>query len=511
MSESQALEPSAPSMTRRRVVREMALTVGALAGLGCVLVALAAFLFGITPLVFRSGSMSPAIETGALALSRETPAKDVKVGDVVNVTNAAGNGITHRVIEIGAVGGDSVELLLQGDANAQPDAEPYVVSDVGRIFFSVPKLGYAVTWLSGPVAVFAGGVLVGVLLMIAWKPRGRNDTEAVAGDDARSAGKHGKLPMSVFVALATIGAVGIATSNPPTALAAPPFDTAVATSGTISTVVPTPASFSCTNPTLGSAQLSWPNNPAYGYELTINPPTGITSPVVLSPATGTTRTWNTIQVATLLFTGTRTFTLRATVNGFVSPPTGTRTVQFVGLLLPSCTTTGPAGASARLAPQSQDPSSTPPPASSEAPSTSVDIPTTTTTPAEPAPEPPAATEPPQAVEPTPEPTTTTPPAPVDLISPQSSPSGSAVAKVVSVDGSPTLQITDSSGAVQYSGPVSSSSEYGYGVAWASGDQLWLLGPGQLVRLDSTGSGWTRSVVDPTDSDQIPTEIAAQLN
>ncbi|MET0318159.1 MAG: hypothetical protein ABW188_15150 [Rhodococcus fascians] len=82
--------------------------------------------------------------------------------------------------------------------------------------------------------------------------------------------------------------------------------------------------------------------------------------------------------------------------------------------------------------------------------------------------------------------------------------------MVSVDGSPTLQITDSSGDMQYSGPISSSSEYGYGVAWASGDQLWLLGPSQLVRLDGTGGGWSRTVVDPA-SGEVPAEISALLN
>ncbi|MGB3167852.1 MAG: signal peptidase I, partial [Rhodococcus sp. (in: high G+C Gram-positive bacteria)] len=160
---------------RRKLAREIALTGGALAGLLCVLIALAAIIFGITPLVFRSGSMSPAIETGALAISKETPATEVAVGDIVNVTNASGDGITHRVVDIGAVGTDSVQLILQGDANTEADAETYIVDEVGRVVVSVPKLGYAVTWLSGPVAVFLGGVFVGVLIMIAWRPRADED------------------------------------------------------------------------------------------------------------------------------------------------------------------------------------------------------------------------------------------------------------------------------------------------------------------------------------------------
>ncbi|MEU3471523.1 hypothetical protein [Rhodococcus sp. NPDC006774] len=47
--------------------------------------------------------------------------------------------------------------------------------------------------------------------------------------------------------------------------------------------------------------------------------------------------------------------------------------------------------------------------------------------------------------------------------------------------------------------------------WSAGDQLWLLGPGQLVRLDSAGGSWSRSVIDPAATDRIPADILALLN
>lgn len=56
-----------------RAGRELALTVGAVAGLICVVAATASMLFGIKPLVFRSGSMSPEITTGSLALAVQCP------------------------------------------------------------------------------------------------------------------------------------------------------------------------------------------------------------------------------------------------------------------------------------------------------------------------------------------------------------------------------------------------------------------------------------------------------
>lgn len=167
------------STAPRSVLREIFLTVGAISGLVCIGIALAAAIFGITPLVFRSGSMSPVIDTGALAFAKGTPATELEVGDVVSVTNASGDRVTHRIESIEAVTGNSATLVLKGDANTDVDSEPYVVSEADRILFSVNRLGYVATWLSGPVAVFAGGVLVGVLLMVAWRPDGPRRTSRV--------------------------------------------------------------------------------------------------------------------------------------------------------------------------------------------------------------------------------------------------------------------------------------------------------------------------------------------
>ena len=150
--------------------RELALNLGAIAGLICVLAAAASFLFGIKPLVFRSGSMSPDIPTGALALAKTTPAADLGVGDVVSVENQQGTRITHRVHEIVSSDGATSVLILKGDANKDADISPYTVTEADRVFFSVPGLGYAVSWLSSPAAIFLGGALVGGVMVLAFSP-----------------------------------------------------------------------------------------------------------------------------------------------------------------------------------------------------------------------------------------------------------------------------------------------------------------------------------------------------
>lgn len=166
----------------RKSRRELALNIGAIAGTVCIVLAFVSMTLGVTPLVFRSGSMAPDIPTGSLALARTVPAGDIRVGDVVSVDNATGTRITHRVVGIDP-SGDHVALTLKGDANRAPDPNPYLVGEADRVLVSIPWLGYLAAWLSGKMAVFLGGILAGVLLMLAFGPshrRGPNNRHSVS-------------------------------------------------------------------------------------------------------------------------------------------------------------------------------------------------------------------------------------------------------------------------------------------------------------------------------------------
>jgi len=276
-----------------RAGRELALTIGAVAGLICVLAAAASMLFGIKPLVFRSGSMSPEITTGSLALARAVPATDLAVGDVVSVVNGQGTRITHRVYELDQQAGNSVTVTLKGDANAKPDVEPYFITEADRIFYSVGGLGYAVAWLSSPLALFLGGALVGGLVVIAFRPNSRSkdtddgpsggigsvDTEAAATMEfpmvSSSSGTGGypsafslrKFAILGGSAFALIGVTQVSGT------AAAFTDTAVATSGAMTVsgkINPATSSVSCTTNGIGGSQSStvkWSHiGPQYRYE-----------------------------------------------------------------------------------------------------------------------------------------------------------------------------------------------------------------------------------------------------
>ena len=174
------------------------LTLGAVLGAVCLLVALAAVLTGAKPLLFRSGSMAPAIPTGALGISVPIDASSIRIGDVISVENATGVRITHRVVSAEISGGPAT-VSLKGDANSIPDAAPYVLREADRVVAHAPLLGYAVAWLSSSAAVFAGGLFSAYLLYLAFGAPARrspqpepsqDEDRPPRGDPAERHGRH---------------------------------------------------------------------------------------------------------------------------------------------------------------------------------------------------------------------------------------------------------------------------------------------------------------------------------
>ncbi|KRF36173.1 signal peptidase I [Nocardioides sp. Soil805] len=152
-----------PTTSYPRRVGGLALTVAAVAGALSLAVALLFAVTGVTPLVFQSGSMGPAIPTGSLALARTVDAEDLTVGDVVSVRDDAGTRVTHRVAAIAADGA----LTLKGDANLSADAETYLLGSADRVFVSVPRAGAVLSALTGPAGRGPAAVLgVAVVLVL---------------------------------------------------------------------------------------------------------------------------------------------------------------------------------------------------------------------------------------------------------------------------------------------------------------------------------------------------------
>jgi hypothetical protein len=113
--------------------------------------------------------MTPAILTGDLAVTRPVDTTALTPGEVVSVFNAHGERVTHRVVEVDAARN---LLRLKGDANTVADPLPYRTDRVDLVMFSVPGGGYALAWLSSPIATMALGAYLVFLLWVLW-PRGR--------------------------------------------------------------------------------------------------------------------------------------------------------------------------------------------------------------------------------------------------------------------------------------------------------------------------------------------------
>ncbi|MFI2566494.1 signal peptidase I [Paenarthrobacter sp. NPDC018779] len=172
-----------------RRLREGLLNIAAAGGAVCILAVLAAVVFNISLVLFKTGSMSPAIPAGSLALVREVPAADVRVGDVVTVDRAGKLPITHRVQTIQPAEGESRTITMKGDANAQPDPAPYVVERVRVVLWSVPGLAYPLAAAANPVVLGATTVAVAALVTWVMWPRSRRRPRAEQ-QGGRKGGRH---------------------------------------------------------------------------------------------------------------------------------------------------------------------------------------------------------------------------------------------------------------------------------------------------------------------------------
>lgn len=179
--------PSAPRRTARdgagRVAADALLWIAAVAGVICIVLVVLAFTAQITLIMFRTGSMSPTIPAGSVAVVQRVPASDIGVGDVVTVDRAGELPVTHRVttIQPGATEQERI-ITMRGDANASDDPFPYTVTSVRNVLFSVPGIATVVAGMGNPLVL--GGLTLAATTLVVWAfwPRsGRHRGDKVTG------------------------------------------------------------------------------------------------------------------------------------------------------------------------------------------------------------------------------------------------------------------------------------------------------------------------------------------
>ena len=83
------------------------------------------FGIGFSPIL--TGSMRPYANPGDLFVSKTTKASNLKVGDIILVTSqSTGVFYSHRIVSLTKENG-SIRIITKGDANAAPEATPFLV------------------------------------------------------------------------------------------------------------------------------------------------------------------------------------------------------------------------------------------------------------------------------------------------------------------------------------------------------------------------------------------------
>ena len=114
-----------------------------------LLACLFAIAIGYGALVVRSGSMSPAIQAGDIAVTRLVRPRDMLPGQIITFRDPsrAEALVTHRVMEAGIEGG-RLSFVTRGDANT--GVERWSIDadgTVGTLSFRIPTVAYVVVWV----------------------------------------------------------------------------------------------------------------------------------------------------------------------------------------------------------------------------------------------------------------------------------------------------------------------------------------------------------------------------
>lgn len=120
---------------------------------------------GLTPYAVLSGSMEPAYRVGDLVYVAHSDPQTIQVGDTIAfVSDSALQTITHRVA---AVQADGSSFTTKGDANDSVDGAPVAAENVlGKVVFSLPKLGYVSAFLTSEAGRWVGVAVVLALVLV---------------------------------------------------------------------------------------------------------------------------------------------------------------------------------------------------------------------------------------------------------------------------------------------------------------------------------------------------------
>lgn len=118
--------------------------------------------------VVSTGSMEPTIKAGSVVLS-SLEIEEINRGDIIVFTSPENEEITivHRVMDI-----ENNEYFTKGDNNENDDDWTVFKDNIkGKVFLTIPYLGYAIEWMKTPLGFITILVLPALLLIISFIKR----------------------------------------------------------------------------------------------------------------------------------------------------------------------------------------------------------------------------------------------------------------------------------------------------------------------------------------------------
>ncbi|HWW66420.1 MAG TPA: signal peptidase I [Solirubrobacterales bacterium] len=112
------------------------------------------YVFGARAYTVQTASMSPALAVGDIEITSPISPLSAQPGQIVLFKDPSDGArlVSHRV-QIRWRSGNSVDFITKGDRNNTVERWSVPVNgQIGQVLYKIPKLGYAIAWLSDPLA-----------------------------------------------------------------------------------------------------------------------------------------------------------------------------------------------------------------------------------------------------------------------------------------------------------------------------------------------------------------------
>lgn len=107
---------------------------------------------GSTPYTILTSSMKPTYPPGSLVVVKPADAAELEVGTPVTYQLRSGQPevVTHRIVATRQSGRGITTYVTRGDNNGSDDENPVQIGQIrGKVWYSVPYMGYVNNWLNG--------------------------------------------------------------------------------------------------------------------------------------------------------------------------------------------------------------------------------------------------------------------------------------------------------------------------------------------------------------------------